>query len=277
MTAVSLHRVTVSFDENVAVQDLSVDVQRGAWIGLIGPNGAGKSTLLRAIAGLVAFSGEVALDGRPMSGLPRREVARLVAFVPQKPVTPEGMIVTDYVLMGRTPYIPYLGSESDHDLRIVGDVLDRLDLRPLATRPLGSLSGGELQRVVLARALAQQAPVLLLDEPTSALDVGHQQQVLELVDELRSTHALTVVSAMHDLTLAGQFADDLMLLNGGRAVGTGSARTVLTESAIREHYGATVRVVVGDDGEIVVIPTRRSTPLDEGALGVAATERPSAR
>ncbi|MGH2699205.1 MAG: ABC transporter ATP-binding protein, partial [Actinomycetota bacterium] len=214
------------------------------------------TTVLRAIAGLLPHSGFVELTGIAASSLDRRRLSQLVAYVPQRPTIPTSMSVTDYVLMGRTPYIPYLGTEGRRDMQVAADVIERLDLGSFAGRPLGSMSGGEVQRAVLGRALAQQAPLLLLDEPTAALDVGHQQQVLELIDELRTEHALTVISAVHDLTLAGQFADRLMLLSGGRAVAEGSAHAVLTESVIREHYGATVRILEGTDGSVVVIPIR---------------------
>jgi iron complex transport system ATP-binding protein len=253
---IEVERVRVAYDGHPAVSDLTLGVPGGAWLGLIGPNGAGKSTLLRAIAGLVSFSGEVRLNGSPVRSMPRRKLARLVAFVPQRPTVPDGMTVTDYVLMGRTPYIPYLGTESRRDLEVAAEALERLELAELSARTLGTLSGGEVQRAVLARALCQRAPVLLLDEPTAALDVGHQLQVLELVDGLRTEHGLTVVGAMHDLTLAGQFADSLLLLSGGRAVAAGPAPAVLTESSIKEHYGASVKVLEGPDGTTLVIPTR---------------------
>ncbi|MGH2736503.1 MAG: ABC transporter ATP-binding protein [Actinomycetota bacterium] len=256
MTAIGLRDVSVAFDGTRALDGLSHSVSEGAWLGVIGPNGAGKTTLLRAIAGLVGHHGDIRLGGDTVAALPRRRLARLVAFVPQRPFIPPGVTVTDYVLMGRTPYISYLGKESRHDLRVVGRVLGRLSLEPFARRSLDSLSGGELQRVVLARALAQEAPVLLLDEPTSFLDIGHQQQVLALVDELRVDHGLTIVSAMHDLTLAGQFADTLLLLASGRAVAAGSARHVLTEGVISAHYGATVRVLDNPDGGVLVIPVK---------------------
>ncbi len=165
-------------------------------------------------------------------------------------------MVTDYVLMGRTPYISYLGSESAKDLRVVDEALGRLELREMADRRLETLSGGELQRALLARALVQQAPLLLLDEPTAALDIGHQQQALELVDELRRERSLTVLSAMHDLTLAAQFADELLLLDGGRAVAFGEPRTVLTAGLIRRHFGASVRIEDNGNGDVIVIPTR---------------------
>ena len=167
------------------------------------------------------------------------------------------------MLLGRTPYIPYLGSEARRDLAIVADVLDHLDLGAFAGRALDSLSGGERQRAVLARALAQQAPVLLLDEPTTGLDVGHQQQVMELVDTLRRDLELTVVSAMHDLTLAGQFADQLVLLDAGRIAAAGPARSVLTEEVIGRHYHASVRVLEDPGGGIVVVPVRAGVPSPE--------------
>ncbi|HJP66275.1 MAG TPA: ABC transporter ATP-binding protein, partial [Actinomycetota bacterium] len=216
--------LTVAYDGRPAVQGVTVAVRPRQWLGLIGPNGAGKTTLLRAVAGLLPFVGQVRVAGSDVAGTPRRRLAQLVAYVPQRPELPGAMTVTDYVLLGRTPYIGYLAMESERDLDVVADVLDRLDLAGMSDRTLGSLSGGEGQRAVLARALAQQAPILLLDEPTAALDVGHQQHVLNLVDELRTERGLTILSAMHDLTLAGQFADGLILVNRGRVVASGPAK-----------------------------------------------------
>jgi cobalamin transport system ATP-binding protein len=254
--AIEATGVTVSFDGARALSDVTLEVERGSWVCLIGPNGAGKTTLLRALAGLVSYDGEIYLDGSSVDGLSRRELSKRVAVVPQNPVIPRGMSVVDYVLMGRTPYISYLGMESARDERIAVSVLEQLDLVGFAGRPLESLSGGELQRVILGKALAQQASILLLDEPTSALDVGHQQQVLELVEDLRREHDLTVIGAMHDLTLAGQFADRLVLFDNGLVVASGSAEDVLTEDAIRRHYGATVRVIHEPGGGVVVVPRR---------------------
>jgi iron complex transport system ATP-binding protein len=255
--AVEVKGLSVSFDGPRVLRHVFLSVPEGAWVTLIGPNGAGKSTLLRSVAGLVDHTGEIFLAGKSMLELSRRDIARTVAFVPQRPFLPQAMSIFDYVLMGRSPYISYLGSETHQDVAIVRAVMARLELEDLAERPLGSLSGGEAQRAVLARALAQEAPVMLLDEPTSALDVGHSQQVLELVDALRADHKLTVISAMHDLTLAGQFADSLVLLAEGIGVASGPASTVLTERTIREHYGASVRVV-HEEGCVLVLPTRQS-------------------
>ena len=162
------------------------------------------------------------------------------------------MAVLDYVLLGRTPYIPPLGRESAADLAAAHDVLDRLDLTGFAARRLETLSGGERQRVFLARALAQGATVLLLDEPTSALDIGHQQDVLELVDQLRRESGLTVLASMHDLTTAGEYADRIVLLADGRVVAAGVPAEVLTEVLLAEHYRVRVRVIPGDHGPLVV-------------------------
>jgi iron complex transport system ATP-binding protein len=244
----------VRFGGVAAVRGLSLRAESGGWTALIGPNGAGKTSALRALAGLVAHEGEVLLGGRDARTLGRRALARLVAFVPQKPETPPELTVAEYVLLGRTPHIPYLGGEGRRDREAAARALQRLELDRFAERPLGSLSGGELQRAVLARALAQEAAVLLLDEPTTALDLGRQQLVLELVDALRGD-GLTVVTTMHDLTLAGQYAERLVLLDGGSVVAEGSAAEVISAPNVAAHYGANVRVVEDETG-VFVLPVR---------------------
>lgn len=256
MNGIEITGVSVSYNGTRAVDELQLRVPDRAWVSLIGPNGSGKSTLLRAVGGLVGYSGAIALHGQDTRRLPRRELAKMIALVPQTPVIPPGMSVLDYVLMGRTPYIPYLGSESAADLQVTASVLEKLDLTGFASRAIDSLSGGELQRVLFARALVQEAPFLLLDEPTTGLDVGHQQEVLELVDALRRERGLTVLSAMHDLTVAGQFADQLVLLDAGTIVASGPAASVLTEEIIHRHYRAAVKVL-HDSGDVIVIPVRR--------------------
>jgi len=253
---IDLDRVTVRFGRKDAVSDLSEEIERGEWLGLIGPNGAGKTSLLRAVARLLPFTGSIRVLGIPTSSLSHKHLARLVAYVPQHPELPADMTVGGYVLLGRTPHIRYFGVETGRDRRVCASLLDSLELADMAQRPLGTLSGGELQRLVIARALAQEAPVLLLDEPTSALDLGRRLDALELVDGLRRQRDLTVVSAMHDLTLAGQFADRLVLLDCGKAVVTGKPDDVLTEAALATHFDTSVRVLRSEDGDLVVVPVR---------------------
>ena len=182
VSAIALDGVTVRLGGRPVVDDVSATVEAGEWVALIGPNGAGKTSLLRAIAGLLPCEGRVVLDGRPAASLERRERARQLAVVPQEPETPPWLTVAEYVLLGRTPHLGPLAREGAADREAAWRALERLDLEPLVDRPLGTLSGGERQRAVVARALAQEAPVVLLDEPTAALDIGHQQQALELLD-----------------------------------------------------------------------------------------------
>jgi iron complex transport system ATP-binding protein len=251
MTALALDRVSVSLGGARVLDALSCTVESGEWVALIGPNGAGKTTALRAVTGLVAYDGAIRVLGDHAHALARTEVARRIALVPQVPLIPGAMTVREYVLLGRTPHVGYFGSESRSDHEATDAALEQLDLLSFARRRLDTLSGGERQRATLARALAQDAPLLLLDEPTAALDMGRQQQVLEIVDRLRASRTLTVVSTMHDLTLAGQYADRLLLLDAGRLVAAGTADQVLTRELITEHYGAEVAVVDG-----AVVPVR---------------------
>ncbi|MBA2283835.1 MAG: ABC transporter ATP-binding protein [Acidimicrobiia bacterium] len=259
MTLTGLH---VDLGGARILDGVDLRVAEGEWLAVVGPNGAGKTTLLRHLAGLVPGTGELLLGGRPATSLRRRERARFVALVPQQPVIPEGVTVGQYVLLGRTPHIATLGVEGPADLAAVHDALVQLDLVELAGRVVATLSGGERQRVLIARALAQGAPLILLDEPTTALDVGHQQQVLELVDELRREHKLTVVSTMHDLTLAGQYAERLVLLDAGRVVVEGPADEVLTEENLARYYGARVRII-SDGGRPVILPLRHRRAAHE--------------
>jgi iron complex transport system ATP-binding protein len=265
---IALEGVSVRRGERTVVRDVTFGVGPGEWVCVIGPNGAGKSTLLSALAGLVRFTGRVELGGRPLGALSRKERARSIALVAQQPVIPAALRVADYVLLGRAPHLGPFGAEGADDVVVVRRVLERLDLWWAAGRRLDALSGGELQRVVLGRALAQEAPVLLLDEPTTGLDLGHQQRVLELVASLRRTDGLTVVSAMHDLTIAGQFAERFVLLDDGSVVVDGPRGEVLRPDVIERHYGARVRVLVGDDGSAIVVPIR--TAAADVATGTGA-------
>ena len=256
-TRLSVHHLGVEIDRSVLLTGVDLVVDPGEWLGLIGPNGAGKTTLLRAVAGLVDSFGVVRVDGDDLDQLPTGERARRVALVPQRPIIPPGIDAFTYVLLGRTPHLGYFAAEGKHDVEVAGRALDEMGVAELSHRDISTLSGGELQRVVLARALAQEPEILLLDEPTSALDVGNQQQVLEVIDGMRSVRGLTVVSAIHDLTLAAQFCDRLALLAEGKLVARGSPQQVLTEETMRVHYDATVNIIWIDD-QLAVIPTRQN-------------------
>ncbi|MBT8201238.1 MAG: ABC transporter ATP-binding protein [Acidimicrobiia bacterium] len=241
--------VSVKIGQAQLLRKVGFTVEEGQWLGVIGPNGAGKSTLLRVLAGRQQHAGVVEIGGE--SVLSRRSRSHVIAYLEQTPTVPEGMFVADYVMLGRTPHLSPFGNERELDHQVVSEVLNRLDLTDMAGRRLDTLSGGERQRVLIGRALAQSAPVVLLDEPTTALDLGHQQEVLELLDELRRTRSLTLVSTMHDLTLAGQYPDTLVMIDKGEIVASGSALEVLTPERIVGHYRANVEVRDG-----VVRPVR---------------------
>ena len=250
---IAVKGLSVRLGEREVLTDVDLQVRRGAWLAVIGPNGAGKSTLLKAVMGLLAHRGEVTLDGRPAGALSPRDRARLVAYAPQTPALPPDMTVFDYALLGRTPYIPYLGRESRTDRRRhrvrAGPARPDPVRRPQASASCPAASGSAS---CSPGRSPSRPPVLLLDEPTTALDLGHQQQVLELVDRLRLADELTVVTTLHDLTVAGQYADHLLLLAGGRAVACGEPAEVLTVPLVSGHFDARVMIEQGPGGRPVV-------------------------
>ena len=229
---------------------------------MIGPNGAGKTTLLRAVAGLVASRGEIVVDGQRLERGSSSARARRITYVPQHPVIPPGMTVEEYVLLGRTPHLGRFAVETAGDRAIVADALAALDLTARASDAVAALSGGERQRATLARAVAQQSPILLLDEPTTALDLGHQHQVLELVDGLRVRRDITVVAAIHDLTLASQYATRVVALADGQVVADGEAADVITSELLARHWDIRADVAVGDGGAVQVLSGRRGARAD---------------
>jgi iron complex transport system ATP-binding protein len=253
-----LRGVGVTLGGQPILQDVDLRVTAGEWLALLGPNGAGKTTLVRAVSGTVRHRGEVLLGGqRPLRP---RERAKHVAVVPQIPVVPPGITVFEYVLLGRTPHQGMRLSASLDDRRRSLAVLQRLDLERFIARELASLSGGERQRVVLARAVVADAPVLVLDEPTTALDLGHQLEILELLAELQREAGLTIVTTLHDLSVAGQFGDRVAVLHEGRLVAHGSPAEVLTSETIGRWWGVDARTAVDEAGRVSVVVRRRKEP-----------------
>ena len=246
MATVVTHSLVAEIDGHRILHGVDLAVEQGAWVNVIGPNGAGKTTLLRCLLGTLEYEGTIELDGAPLTR-PADRACR-VAYVPQTPVIPPGMAVSDYVLLGRTPHRGIFARETDSDLRIASNVLERLDLDGFAGREVRSLSGGERQRVVLARALAQQAPVLLLDEPTTALDLGHREAVLRAIRE----YAGAVLFATHDLDAAAAIADRIVVLERGVIVMDGPPRVVLTEELLRDVFEVEARVIE-DEGRLHVL------------------------
>jgi iron complex transport system ATP-binding protein len=249
----SLNHLSLRYHTRFVLRDISLTVRPGKVLALIGPNGAGKSSLIRVASGArLPTTGTVTLNGRDLHHLPIEQRARQVAVVPQAVHLPEAFTVLETVLMGRTPYLGWLGRESAHDYRLAEAALDRTCARELAARPMGELSGGEQQRVLIARALAQAAPVLLMDEPTAHLDLRHQTGILTLARDLAQRDNLATLIALHDLNLAATFADEVALLVEGELRALGSPADVLTPLILSAAYGVAVNVITH--------PTR-GTPL----------------
>jgi iron complex transport system ATP-binding protein len=240
-----------------ALTGLTGELRTGEIVGLVGPNGSGKTTVVRAVTGTVRLaSGTLTVDGEDVAGLSAAALARRIAVVPQTPVLPERFSVLDCVLMGRTPHLRLLENESASDLAIARQAMVATNIWAIGDRLIGEISGGERQRVVIARALAQQTPVLLLDEPTAHLDIGHQAAVLEMARDLRTRDGKAVLAIVHDLTLAAQYCDRLIMLHRGEVVAQGAPEDVVTPEVLREVYGTRAAVFPHPEtGRPVVAPS----------------------
>ena len=232
------------------LRDVSFSLEAGQFLAILGNNGAGKSTMLKCFNQILRVGGgHVWMDGEDLLTLSHREVARRVAFVSQT-IPSTQMTVHDVVMLGRRPYMRWGFTEEDH--RIVHQAMDRLHLSDMRGRFLNELSGGERQKVMLARALAQQPKVLLLDEPTSSLDIQNQYQVLDIVRDICRSSAITAVVVIHDLNLALRFCDRFLLLKDGRVYRSGDS-SILDRQALREVYGVEAHVVNVEGKSIVLV------------------------
>ncbi|MEW6716921.1 MAG: ABC transporter ATP-binding protein [Chloroflexota bacterium] len=236
--------ITVTYGTHIALQDVSLTVFKGEIVALIGPNGSGKTTLIRAVSGVVPIkSGIVQANGKDIKSLSNPQRARTLAVVPQAQPLGGAFTVEQAVMMGRTAYMSWLGHESEGDYLKVHAAMERTDTLHLANRRLAELSGGEQQRVLLARALAQTTPILLLDEPTNNLDLHHQTSLLSLIQKLAHNEGLAVLLAMHDLNLVSLCADRIALLVNGMLETIGKPNEVLTEANISRAYQTTIQVI----------------------------------
>ena len=234
---IEINNMTVRYGATAALEDVSVEIARGESVAVIGPNGSGKSTFLRALGGLVRpASGSIVLDGSPLAVRAPRGLARLVAYVPQDTAVLFEFSVREIVAMGRSPYLSAWGFESRDDLAAIDDAIALMDVGDLADRSILEVSGGERQRAMIARALAQQPAVLLLDEPAANLDLKYQVRLYALLDRLTRTRGLTTIIVSHDLNAVSS-CDRLIVLRDGRLHGVGPPANVLTETLVEEVYG----------------------------------------
>lgn len=251
-----IQSLCVKYGQRRVLEDITLSVQPGEILVVAGPNGAGKSTLIRAVSGVLPVdSGRVVIQGKELLSLPAGERARNLAVVPQARNLPGAFTVYESVLLGRTPYLGWIGQPRPADHERVKRAMERTSTLELSTRRVGELSGGEQQRVLLARALAQDTPVLLLDEPTTHLDLQHQSRLLNLVRALASERKIAVLMVLHDLNLAGLYADRVALLVNGRIRAYGSPQEVLTEETLTQAYKVPVHVMPHPEyGSPLIIP-----------------------
>lgn len=239
-----VENLTVSYGPRLVLHKVSLEVRSGEVLALIGPNGAGKSTLVRAVSGVIPLlGGKIRTNGEDLAALPPMQRARYLAVVPQAVSLPPAFTVWETAMMGRTPYLNFLGQASASDEERVQHALERVAALDLAERRVGELSGGEQQRVLLARALAQSTPILLLDEPTAHLDLQYQINLMETVRQLAHCDGLAVLIALHDLNLAARYADRVALLVAGEIKAVGMPRQVLTPDLISAAYHLPVQVI----------------------------------
>jgi iron complex transport system ATP-binding protein len=238
-----LDNVSLGYGKRIVLHNVTLEAKPGEMLGIIGPNGSGKSTLIRGITRLIQPScGKIFLDGSDISSINRQKLAQLVAVVPQNPTLPEPFTALEVVLMGRTPHLGLLRYEGKKDLAIVKGVMQATQTLAFAEHRVGELSGGERQRLTIARALAQEPKIILMDEPTANLDINFQIETLDLARQLCLKQKLIVVVTLHDLNLASQYCDRLVLLSDGRVYCQGIPETVINAQTIKEVYGAEVYV-----------------------------------
>ncbi len=227
---------------------VNLKIEKGELVSLLGPNGSGKSTLMKLITGIIKpLEGEILVESESYSNIKARELARKIAFVPQNPSSVYPFTIYEIVMMGRTPYLNYFGYENNIDCEIVEEALNNVDIYPLRDKPVTQVSGGEIQRAFIARALAQQAPLVLLDEPNSHLDIRHQIDLFNLIDRLNKENGITFVSVSHDINLAAHYFGRAVLLKNGMVVFDGNNREVINSDNIKSVFEVDSKIYYDSD------------------------------
>jgi iron complex transport system ATP-binding protein len=251
------------YSSTSVLKDVTMELTESEMLGIVGPNGAGKSTLIRCIDRILKpKQGSILLDEEEIKDMRMMEIARKIGYVPQTTSRSFPTTVFDTVLMGRRPHLGWRSSESD--LKKVVDVLKLMEIEDLAMSDLNELSGGQQQKVLIARALAQEAGVLLLDEPTSNLDIKHQLEVMEIIKNLVATKRVSTIMAVHDLNLASRYTDRVIIMKQGMIVGAGIPSDVLTQENIRTVYDVEAKVINGNEEKPYIVPLRPLRPDESG-------------
>lgn len=247
--AIRIAKLSHSFGNRRVLDDIRLNITSGAFFIIIGPNGSGKTTLMKIMAGIVALQcGRIEILERPIADFTKKQLARTIAYVPQMIAADVPFTVRELVLMGRAPHQGWLALESSTDTKLAREAMAITEVAHLAGRRLDQLSGGEQQRVIIARAVCQQAPIILLDEPTASLDLSHQVRIMDLMDQLRHDTGVTVVMVSHDLNLAAMYGRQLLLLDGGRVSHNGTPQEVITREVLEPVYNCRLVVDISPTG-----------------------------
>ena len=257
-SAINTTNVSYAFANRPVIRDLSFSVDEGDFFIIIGPNGSGKTTLLKIFAGLLRpKKGQTMILGRLLADYKQKSLARTIAMVPQQLPLDFPFTVAESVLMGRAPYHGALGIEDKRDFAIAKQAMAFTEVEHLADRRLDQLSGGEQQRVFIARAICQQPRIMLLDEPTASLDLAHQVRIMDLMERLKTEKGITVIMVSHDVNIAAMYADQILLLKEGRILSSGSPREVLSFQNLEKAYGCRLLVdesPLDDSPRITLVP-----------------------
>jgi iron complex transport system ATP-binding protein len=260
--SINVKNLSHSFGEALVLKNISFQVPQRDFFIIIGPNGSGKTTLMKVISGILKpQNGELKILNRPIDQYHRKALAKTIAFVPQMTFADFPFTVTEIVLMGRSPYLGILGLEQENDVEVASQAIAFTGLENLAHRKLDQLSGGEQQRVFIARAICQEPDIILLDEPTASLDLAYQVRIMDLMEKLKTEKGIAVVMVSHDVNLAAMYADHLMLLHKGQVVCQGLPDEVLTYKTLEETYGCTLLVdesPLGNFPRVTLVPRKYS-------------------
>ena len=257
-----ISNISLSFRDKLILLNVSLEVSAGEFFVIIGPNGAGKTSLLKVLSGLQkAQKGTVTIKDKNILNYRRRNLSQIMAIVPQHIEVGFPFTVADTVIMGRSPHLGILGMEGENDFHIAEEAMKFTDVSHLTDRKLFQLSGGELQRVIIARAICQQPEIILLDEPTTALDPAHQLKIMDLMEKFRREHGTTIIMVSHDLNLASMYGDRVLLLKSGRVVKTGDPKSVLNKELLEDSYGCRIQVDESPLGGVA-----RVTPIPDKYL-----------
>jgi iron complex transport system ATP-binding protein len=251
---IQIKNLSVRYGDFYALDHIDLDIPRGTWTCLVGPNGAGKTTFLKTLLGNKAYDGSITIDGLEVF-----KNLRNVAFVPQRPEIPAGMDVAEYVMLGRARLDGW-GRESRNSRRLVQEILEQMQLSGMRHQLVTQLSGGEMQRVLIARALVQEPELMILDEPTSALDLHHQISTLNHIEALQKS-GVTIVSTMHDITLGAMYAERIVIMQNGKVLLDGPSNTVIHSPQLKLAFDDRITIHTLDNGRPVIVATKNSLQI----------------